>query len=113
MQQIQPRRAARRSRQILLTAIAVALPSCTAFAQTSSTWNVDVGTTGGNWSNTANWQSGIVPGNGGTASFITLPSFTTAPVNILQDSATVTLSGITFDGFITYLLKPSVAGNTI
>src|SRR6478609_78871 len=94
-----------RVRKVVLAAALGSIPSL-AIAQTSSTWIADVGTTGGNWSNTANWASGVVPDNGGTALFNTLATFTTAPVTIIQDSSTVTVSKLTFDTFITYLIKP-------
>jgi autotransporter-associated beta strand protein len=71
-----------------------------------------VGTAGGNWSNPANWVGGAVPDSGGTASFITLPTFTTAPINVFQDQANVTLSGIHFNSFITYLLDTPAGSPT-
>ena len=97
-------------RSLVLVAAAAATPSF-ALAQTSGTWLVDVGTAGGSWSNPANWVNGAVPGNGGTATFETLSTFTTAPIAVIQDQANVTLSGITFDTFITYALNRP-AGNT-
>jgi autotransporter-associated beta strand protein len=80
-------------------------------AQTSGTWAVDVGTAGGNWSVASNWVGGVIPDGGGTTTFATLPSFTTAPLNIIQDLPTVTLGRIGFDGLITYALARP-AGNT-
>src|SRR5687768_6264884 len=83
-------------RSFLLAAAAAAAPSF-ALAQTSGTWLVDVGTAGGSWSNPANWVNGVVPGNGGTATFETLSTFTTAPIAVILDQPNTTLSGITFD----------------
>ena len=82
------------------------MPVLTAHAQTSGTWAADVGTTGGNWSSAANWMDGSVAGSGGSAMFVTLPTFTTAPLAIVQDQPTVNVSGMTFDTYITYLLRP-------
>jgi len=96
-----------------MLAAAVAGVCSYAQAQTSGTWGADVGTTGGSWSDPANWVAGSVADNGGVASFVTLPTFTTAPVNIIQDLANVTVNQMTFDTNITYLLKPGTAGNTI
>jgi autotransporter-associated beta strand protein len=81
-----------------------------AHAQTSGTWAVDVGTAGGNWSTASNWTGGVIPDGGGAATFLTLPTFTTAPVNIVQDLPTVTLSQMAFDSFITYLVRPPSGG---
>jgi autotransporter-associated beta strand protein len=79
-------------------------------AQTSGTWAADVGTTGGNWSSAANWAGGTVADSGGTATFTTLPTFTTAPINIVQDLPTATVSRLNFDTFITYLIRSPSAG---
>src|SRR5438874_10036614 len=100
---------ARPSRRILFAAT-LGMNASLAVAQTNGTWGADVGTAGGNWSNPANWAGGNVAGGGGTALFNTLPTFTTAPINIVQDSPTVNISGITFDTFITYLLRAPTLG---
>ncbi len=101
----------RRSRRSVRTmlVLAASVPAF-AHAQTIGTWAVDVGTAGGNWSAASNWANGVIPDNGGAATFPTLSTFTTAPVNIIQDQPTVTLSQISFDSFITYLIRPVTAG---
>src|SRR5437667_1598466 len=103
---------ARPSRRILFAAT-LGMNASLAVAQTNGTWGADVGTAGGNWSNPANWVGGSVAGGGGTALFNTLPTLTTAPVTVLQDSANVTVSGLKFDTFVTYLIKPTVASNAL
>src|SRR5688500_13356716 len=98
-------------RSIAIIAAATGPLQSLACAQTSGTWAADVGTAGGSWSNPANWVNGVVPNNGGTATFPTLSTFGTAPINVILDQPNTTLSGITFDTFITYaLVRP--AGNT-
>ncbi len=101
----------RRYQQIFAAAVLVSGPSLHAFAQTSSTWITDVGIAGGSWSNTANWFNGVVPDNGGTVTFNTLSSFTSAPINIVQDFPTVTVSGISFETQITYAIRPPTGGS--
>src|SRR5437763_15636286 len=104
----------RRDRAALLLASSIAVGGicAAAAAQTNGTWGVDVGTAGGSWSVASNWVGFNIAGSGGAATFTTLP-FSTAPLSIIQDQANVTLSGISFDSFITYLLKPSVITNTV
>src|SRR5690349_8008701 len=103
------RRSSAPARKVVIAAATAAALSAglvgRASAQTSGTWAADFGTFGGSWSDPANWAGGVVPGNGGTVTFTTLPSFTSAPVAILQDAPTVSVSGIKFDSFITYLLR--------
>src|SRR4051812_9199199 len=103
----------RRTTAVLLASLGAASTITSATAQTSGTWAVDVGATGGSWSNPSNWSGGVVPDNGGISLFNTMPSFTPPPGGIIQDQPTITLSGLTFDSFITYLLKPTVATNNI
>jgi autotransporter-associated beta strand protein len=103
-------RISRRSIRHLVLAAAVASTVPVARAQTSGTWITDSGTAGASWSNPANWSGNVVPDGGGNASFVTLPTFTTGPVTILQDLSNVTLSNITFDSFITYLIQPPAVG---
>ena len=100
-----------RVRRLLISAAAAALPSA-AFAQVSDSWAVDVGTAGGSWSVASNWANSTVPNAGGTATFGTLPTFTSAPINIFQDLPTVTLAGISFQSQITYLLRAPAASPT-
>jgi autotransporter-associated beta strand protein len=103
----------KRRQRILILAVSMAAPTMSAFAQTSDTWAVDVGTLGGNWSAPGNWAHGVVPDGGGTVLFTTLPVYTTAPLNIVVDQPTFSVSKVQTDTLITYLVKPSVATNTL
>ncbi|MCS7033975.1 MAG: autotransporter-associated beta strand repeat-containing protein, partial [Phycisphaerae bacterium] len=104
---------ARRRKSLLATLVWWAgLP--TAWGQTSGTWAVDVGTTGGSWSVASNWVNGVIPDNGGTATFPVLP-FSTAPLLIVQDLPTVSLGEMNFQTLITYRFTAPVSspGNSI
>src|SRR5687768_16121281 len=78
-------------------------------AQSDGTWAVDVGIAGGNWSNPSNWVGGVVPGQGGMATFMEIP-FAQQPVQqIYQDLPTVELSRINFTSPFDYVLRPAPA----
>lgn len=98
---------------ILVAAACLGLPAGIALAQTSGTWAMDAGTLGANWSTPAHWANGNVPDAGGTVLFTTLPTYTTAPVNVIQDLATISLSRIRYETQITYLVRPLVPANTL
>src|SRR5688572_3298440 len=101
-----PRHTSVRRRGALAIAAVLAVPGWSN-AQSDGTWAVDVGIAGGNWSDPGNWVSGVVAGQGGTATFMELP-FAQQPLQqIYQDLPTVELSRINFTGPFDYLLRPA------
>lgn len=112
MQQQNNRKA--RARAFLAAAVSFVstFSASSALARTDGTWIADVGTTGGNWSNSANWFNGVVPDGGGVATFITPATFTTAPLVVFQDAPTTTVSGITFNTYITVQPRTTTATST-
>src|SRR3954451_21228932 len=83
----------RRNALIAAAASAILVSGSIGRAQTSGSWVVDAD---GSWSQAGNWSPAI-PDGGGTATFFSLPVFTTAPRTIFQDQANVTLGGIVYD----------------
>src|SRR5436190_6371543 len=85
----------------LATAILPLAASRALFAQTSGSWIVDAD---GSWSNAANWSSNpSSPGAGGVATFGLFPNLSALHA-VTLDPASVSLSGLSFDSEIRYLL---------
>jgi len=93
---------------VLSAAVLSAIPTITAQAQTSGTY---IGASGGSWSVSANWQGGVIPDGGGSATFVRTPhQFTTLAV--LTDLPNVTLSQITMNQRNTIGLQRPTGGTT-
>ena len=91
-----------KARATRVMALAAILASRGAAAQVSGSWIVD---SDGSWSTPANWSSNpLFPDGGGSASFGLFPSYS-ATRNITLDLPNVTLSSLTFDSEIRYLLN--------
>ncbi|MGC4048034.1 MAG: autotransporter-associated beta strand repeat-containing protein [Armatimonas sp.] len=78
-------------RKIGLTG-ALLILSANTFAQTNGSWTVF----DGNWSDTANWQNGVIADNGGIASFNSPAANQTYTRTITLDTVSRTLSEIRF-----------------
>lgn len=91
------RRASRQARALALATLALGASSF-ALAQTNGTWT---STTGGNWSNIANWSSGVIAD--GTGAVATLSATGTQTVNL---DVNATLGSIAFSNG-TYTISSS------
>ena len=95
-----PRPVPSRRAVAVVAAVAATVTSSAALAQTSASWQSPVA---GLWSNPANWSGGVVPDNGGTATFGTVP-LARSPGLVGLD-IDITLGRLVFDNGLEYQIS--------